>query len=496
MKEWLDILIVDDSADDAELVQAYLTEAGYQARWHRVDSRAELAAALERGGWDLLISDYDLPGFSALDVLGEVAARGLDMPSIVVSGAVSEEAAVAVMKAGAHDFILKDRLMRLAPAIERELAEAQRRAEHQRTQALLDAHTRLLVEMTSALGEGIIVLDPEGYLMLMNPEAERLLGWSADELAGRNIHDIIHFQHADGRPYPREFCPMVRVAGDGTAYRSDDGEVFTRKDGGTFPVSYIATPILQDGRVIASVTAFQDVTARKEAEAALRESRERLRELTAYLNTVREEERTHIARELHDELGQMLTAMKMDVSWLRARLDDAQPEVRRKVEGMTALLDDTVDSVRRIASSLRPRLLDDLGLGPAIEWMVEGFGKRTGIRCELATSHDDFDLDKERATALFRILQESLTNIARHAGANQVEIALVQDGTGIALSVHDNGRGMDLEQAGRGKSFGLLGLRERAHSLGGSVHIDSAPGHGTLIEVFLPAPSSRMENTP
>lgn len=482
----LTILLVDAGADTEALLDTHLSAAGYSVRWHRVDAPGGLAEALDRGGWDLLISGCESSGLDTPTVLRVVADRDLDLPCIVVSGAASEDAAAAVMRAGARDFLLKSDLSRLVPAIQRELAEAASHAEHRHTRGRLDAQTRLLAQMTDALGEGIIVLSQRGDLILMNPEAERLLGWTARELAGRNLHDTIHFQHADGSPFPRAACPMVRVAEGKERMVSGDDEVFTRKDGSTFPVSYIVTPLIEDGRVIASVTAFEDISARREAEAALRQSRERLRELTSHLNTVRENERSHIARELHDELGQMLTALKMDVAWMRARIDDTRPELRAKVDAMVTLLDETVDSVRRIASSLRPRLLDDLGLAAAIEWMVEGFSRRTGIRCELATSHEDFALDREHATGLFRMLQESLTNVARHAEANLVEISVAQDDCGIALSVRDNGKGMDLKHAAHGGSFGLLGMCERAHSLGGSFHIDSRPGAGTLVEVYLP----------
>jgi len=214
-----------------------------------------------------------------------------------------------------------------------------------------------------------------------------------------------------------------------------------------------------------------------------------MRVLAAHLESVREEERTRIAREIHDELGQLLTGLKLDLAWFATRLPSDPEYMRAKVRTMSGLVDDTIKSVRRIATELRPGILDDLGLTAAIEWQTQEFQTRTGIRCEFVVKQGngmDGMEDPEKRTALFRILQETLTNVARHAHATEVVVALQEDSTAYELCVKDNGRGItDAEIAGR-KSLGLLGIRERARLLGGEVHIIGRPGSGIAISVRIP----------
>jgi signal transduction histidine kinase len=225
--------------------------------------------------------------------------------------------------------------------------------------------------------------------------------------------------------------------------------------------------------------------------AELRGSHRQLRELAAALHDVREAEQMRIARELHDELGQQLTGLKMDLAWIGGKLPDDRPELLRKAEGMKQLVDTAVKSVRRIASDLRPLVLDDLGLVAGLEWLVQDFSKRTGIEVALNVDVGDIAPGDAQASALFRILQESLTNVARHAQANRVRVALAHDGGRLKLTVQDNGKGLD-EGAGAGRagSFGLLGIRERAIMLGGQASFSSRPGEGTLVDVSIPYPGA------
>lgn len=228
--------------------------------------------------------------------------------------------------------------------------------------------------------------------------------------------------------------------------------------------------------------------------AELRGSHRQLRELAAALHDVREAEQMRIARELHDELGQQLTGLKMDLAWIGGKLPDDRPELLRKAEGMKQLVDTAVKSVRRIASELRPLVLDDLGLVAGLEWLVQDFSKRTGIEVALNVDVGDIAPGDAQASALFRILQESLTNVARHAQASRVRVALAHDGGRLKLTVQDNGKGLDEDAgAGRAGSFGLLGIRERAIMLGGQASFSSRPGEGTLVEVSIPFPGAAAE---
>lgn len=321
----------------------------------------------------------------------------------------------------------------------------------------------------------------------MNPEAERLLGWTACELSGKQVHRIIHSLNQDGTPLPESACGGLGVLTGGGVYRTED-DVFWRKDGSPMPVSIVTSAILEDGKAIAAVVVFQDISQRKQAEWDLRESSKQLRELTAYLQTVREEEQTRIARELHDEFGQMLTGIKLYASWLINQLPAEQPEVVQKADALYRLIDETLSAVRRTASDLRPVMLDDLGLAAAVEWLTEQFTKRTGVGVQLLMGQDQWDdnLSPEVAVAAFRIVQECLTNITRHAGAKQVLISLKCQDSSLLLLVSDDGQGISAAGENKRDSFGLIGMRERAHGLGGTFDFSSVSGAGARVKVVIP----------
>ena len=234
----------------------------------------------------------------------------------------------------------------------------------------------------------------------------------------------------------------------------------------------------------------KDITERKRAEEELEKSREQLRNLAIHLQSVREGERTAIAREIHDDLGQALTGLKMDVSWLAKKLPRDQEPLLDKTKAMTELTDATIKTVKRISTELRPGLLDDLGLIPAIEWQADEFQNRTGITCALSVNPADIVLDRDRSTALFRIFQETLTNVARHAHATKVRVSLKEKNGIVELKVGDNGKGITEEQISDPKSFGLMGIRERVHPWRGTVKIKGAPDKGTTVTVSIPVEKS------
>jgi two-component system sensor histidine kinase UhpB len=490
----LRVLLVEDSQDDADLILLEIGKTGFAISSKRVDTESAMRKAITSGDWDIVISDFNLPRFDTHRALAMLREADADIPFIIVSGCIGEETAIALMKQGASDFVMKDRLARLTPVIERELRDAAVRRDHRRALEALRANEKLLRGITSSLGEGLYVLNDAGKLIFMNPEAERLLGWSESELLGQSVHKVIHPQHPNGTPLAESDCGVLGVLRNGDVYKTDD-EVFARKDGSFIPVSYVATAIVKDGRTAAVVTAFQDISKRKQAEHDLLESREQLRKLTAHQQSVREEERTRIARELHDELGQMLTAVKLDATWLAARLSSENPNILNKIDSMSRLLDETLDAVRRVAADLRPVMLDDLGLAAAVEWLTEEYGKRTGIgiRLEMDMEHGQCDgqagicdLDPAVATAVFRIMQECLTNIARHARAEQVLVSLkCRDGK-LMLLVSDDGKGMHTVNNGKRNCYGIIGMRERAHNLGGTFNLSSIPWEGTSVEVVMP----------
>ena len=241
-------------------------------------------------------------------------------------------------------------------------------------------------------------------------------------------------------------------------------------------ISQLDTP---DGKMLTVI--LRDVTERVRAQ-------QERSAFAAAANAIREEEKTRVARELHDELAQSLTALKMDANWVRDNVVADPYEAQRKLSEMLVLLDGAVSSTRRIAADLRPLLLDDLGLGAAIEWLAANFTQRHGVRCTLELD-SELELGEPYATAVFRIVQESLQNVAKHAGASQASVAIELTGHQILLTVSDDGRGFDPVEPRRAASLGLLGLRERAQLLDGSVAITSAQGSGTQVKVRIPLPA-------
>jgi len=269
-----------------------------------------------------------------------------------------------------------------------------------------------------------------------------------------------------------------------TLHRKDTGE--------TWVGSYSFAPIRdKDGRIVGSVVVGRDITERKQAEEALRQSRQQLRDLSARVETLREEERTRIAREIHDELGQMLTGIKMDLRWMEHRLDDFGEDRRvnpilDKLVVTAELVDATVNTVQRIAAELRPGILDKLGLPMALQYEATQFIERTGTACDLILPNDDPPLRPEAATAFFRIFQEALTNVTRHARATAVEVELRAEADYCRLEVRDNGQGFTQVNLAHPKSLGLVGMRERARLLGGEVAFTPRPGGGTVVAVQIP----------
>ncbi|CAB3749270.1 sensor histidine kinase [Burkholderia paludis] len=344
--------------------------------------------------------------------------------------------------------------------------------------------------------EAIITIDEKQTVVIFNPMAEQVFGVSAMEAIGAPLSRFIperfraaHAKHVD----------QFGVTGVSERQMGRQRVLFgLRANGDEFPIEASISQIRDASGKLYTVM-LRDITERLRAENALKQSREELRELSANLQNVREEEKTRIARELHDDLGQQLTALKMDLSVVEQQLrgpDHAPPDegVLGHLRGMRRLIDATVASVRRIAADLRPVMLDDLGLVPAIEWLANDFTNRYGIDVERHIETGGLTFTSAGATTLFRIVQEALTNVARHADATRVALRLdVEDGFCV-LRVADNGRGsMPGGTAHEDKSFGLIGIRERAHMLGGTVTIDTALARGFSITVALPLATVQQE---
>jgi len=269
------------------------------------------------------------------------------------------------------------------------------------------------------------------------------------------------------------------------AGESFEDEMRLRRADGEYRWFLVRTVPLRDERrdIVKWYGSSIDIEDRKRAEEALQKSRDQLRALAARVQSVREEERNRVAREIHDELGQALTAIKIDLSSLSRELP---ADKKQQSESILKLVDETIQSVRRISTELRPVVLDAVGLVAAVEWAAGEFAARTGTKCQLDLPQDDVVIDQERATAVFRIFQETLTNVARHATATEVDVRLAENDGELTLEVHDNGKGVSEEQLGSGSSLGILGMRERALLLGGELTIVGTLGEGTTVSVRIP----------
>lgn len=258
-----------------------------------------------------------------------------------------------------------------------------------------------------------------------------------------------------------------------------------KKDGTIIKVEIIAHSMEHEG-MPARLIVSTDVTEKMIAEEKLRESHEQLRQLSSHLQSVREEERTAISREIHDELGQQLTALKMDASWLNKKISPADELAHNKIVYMIALIDDTMKTVRRISTELRPGILDDLGLVDALDWQSHEFEQRTGIQCSFKSVSDDLQFEKNISTGIFRIFQEALTNVTRHSQATEITASFETDNDEVVLTIQDNGKGFDDAETKNKKTLGLIGMKERAAMLHGKLLIESVKGKGTSIHLRIP----------
>jgi len=386
--------------------------------------------------------------------------------------------------------------------------------------ALRESEERFRLVVQGVQEYGLFQLDSSGNVVSWNAGAARLMGYRAEEIIGKHFSVF----------YPKEevlHCkPEHNLAEAARAGQTEEEGWRLRKDGSRFWANVLMTALRDaQGSLRGYAKLTRDMTERREREEALtrakellelrveqravvltrvndelrveiaerkhaeeqfKETLDQLRALAARLQSVREEERASIAREIHDELGQACTAIKMDLALIGRKITKKQTQLRAKIESSMQVVDDMIVTLRRIASDLRPRTLDDLGLAAALEWQSQEFEKRSGIHCHLVLPLEPLNLDPERSTAIFRIFQESLTNVTRHAQATSVEARLEIAGGQLIFRVQDNGKGFDPEEAKAKKSLGLVGMQERAHLLSGEVSIEGIPGAGTTMILRIP----------
>jgi PAS domain S-box-containing protein len=344
-------------------------------------------------------------------------------------------------------------------------------------EAILQEKNRLEV-ITESMNCGLLLLDDQARVTYANSVSEEWFG-PFHQIKGKLCWELFKLND------PEKECAALQVFRTGKIVRSETFMKVVNEEDKFFYV--VASPVKDsNGKIYKITEVVIDITDRKSIEDKLKKSYEKLQELSRHLEKVREEERTNVAREIHDELGQALTALRMDTSWLSKKLPGDQESLVEKTQSMIKMINDTIHTVKKISSKLRPSVLDHFGLAAAIEWQAKEFQTRSGIHCKVTVDPEEISLDKNCSTAIFRILQEALTNVARHAGATKVKISLKQNSDRIILTISDNGKGITKEQTSKPKSYGLMGVRERINSLKGDITIDGTPNKGTKIKVVIP----------
>jgi len=616
MERPLRILILEDLPSDAELMVYELRQAGIAHSSRRVADREPFAAALREDWPDLILSDFNLPNFDGMEALALAQATCPDTPFIFVSGAMGEEVAIDALKRGATDYVLKDRLSRLGPAVQRSLREAEERRERRQAEAALKASEeryRLLVKnLPGVVYKGYV----DCAVDFIDEKVEELTRYSKSEFDTRTMkwNDIL--VEEDRQQFKAAFMRGLKESGSYIReyrIRRKDGEVIWIQDRGQIicgpddRVDYVSgvffditerrraeealresearfasfmrhlpgTAVMRDfegrylfanetwerlrrrsrqgweGKTLAEVWPSDmaakyiegdlqvitqgkpvqtieevpqedgihnwlvnkfpildrdgrpaligavgiDITLRRRAEEALRESEQRLRFLTSQLLCAQERERKRISMELHDELGQSLAVLKLQIRAIERGLGEDQQDLREGCLDLLLYLDGVIDDIRRLSRDLSPSILEDLGLQSALKYLINEVSKHYTVNQAFEVEDLDQRFPVEGQIIIYRIFQECLTNIAKHAGATEVSAAVTEQNELITLMIEDNGAGFDpalvLARRSAGRGLGLAALDERARMLGGTLEIGSRPGAGTRVTCIIPVDRGR-----
>jgi two-component system sensor histidine kinase UhpB len=477
------VLIIEDSVQDFELIGRELRRGGFDPGMNRVDTTQELDDALARGGWDIVLSDYRLPTLTGLEALRAVRERDSDLPFILVSGAVGEETAVDAMRAGAQDYVMKNNLARLGQVVRREIADAQSRRERKRVErALVESEERLRM-VVQATRDAIYDRDVAANRSWFNEACARLLGPFGPE-------DDLHNRWVE-RLHPDDRLRVLAHFADAWKTGGSQGIEYRVRRGNSEYAYVLDRCFVQtesDGRPVRMIGAMMDITERKNIEHELREVNQKLKHLSARVLSVQEDERRFIARELHDDVGQVLTALKIGLDTLAKAGPPTVAGV--PVDELADMANRALTGVRDITLSLRPPQLDDLGLAAALRWHLDQQSKVSGWIGVFDADALPQRLESNLETACFRVFQEALTNAARHAKASRVEVSLRVIDNRLRVSVIDDGEGFDplevRQRLMRGTSVGLAGMEERVVVAKGQLEISSGLGRGTAINAEFP----------
>jgi PAS domain S-box-containing protein len=499
----LRVLVLEDRQADAQLMIHELRRAGYTPDWRRVENEEEFLAALQQP-FDVILADFSLPQFDALRALEHVRDRALDIPLLIVSGTIGEEIAVAAMKRGASDYLLKDRLARLGPAVTQVLEQKALREARQRASELLQEGERRFRALIEHSSDGIALLDRYGTVLYASPSTTRILGYEVDELAGRNLSDLVH--PTDQKRVESQFRTLLDQPGLPVV-----GEFRVRhKDGSWRWIESISNNLLQEQMLAAIVSNYREITERKESEEALQHYADRLQALSRRVVEVQEAERTLIAADLHDSVVQWLSGTLYRVEVVRRLLDnEEQGKAEHELGEIERALQHSIRELRSTIGRLYPAVLRRRGLVTALTHYVEEWREQHGVDSAIGVSGAAYPLSLPVETALYRICQEALNNVAKHACASSVDVNLEFGSDYVRLAVRDNGTGMrpnririaerDLWAAETEEllhtHLGLQDMSERAQLLGGQLTLESAPGAGTSVSASIPVNCEMGDST-
>ena len=479
MSKEIRILLLEDSNSDAFLIEAALADVvEFEHRLVRAECLSDGLARAQSMPFDVVLLDLGLPDAQGLSTVRTFIRLSPDVPVLVLTGLDDASVGLLAIQEGAQDYLLKRDIH--ASELGRAIRYAIER--HRIATALRGSEERFQLAVTGATA-GLWDWNLQTGAMYLSPYFKKIIGYEESELPNeaRVLRDVIHPEDSDRvsasliahLEHKRVYDVEYRVQTKSHEFRwvqSRGQALWNNSD--------------QPYRMVGWI---MDVTDRKRADDALRKSREELQRLSANIQRVREEEKKRIARELHDDLGQQLVSLKVEAAEIEDHLVAAETTAPvaswRKVY---ARIDQIIGSVRRIAAGLRPTMLDDLGLTAAVDWLVDEFSASHDVQVVRRIDVDDIDFNHEGGTAVFRIVQEALTNVARHSCATSVTLEIVREEMNCIVRVVDNGNGCPCNARTNANAFGLLGMRERAARLGGAIRIQTAPNQGFALTVALP----------
>src|SRR5580658_6187670 len=502
----LQILVVEDSENDALLLQLAIERAGAQCICRRVETAEEMTAALQAQEWDAIVADYVMPKFDGLAALALVKERGLDVPFIIVSGHINESTAVAAMKAGAHDYVMKDKLARLVPAIAREMRDAEVRRARRASEKELWEEQSFRAAIENSIPSGIAVVDLDGRQSYVNPAFCRMVGWTQAELLGRKPP----FDYWPAEERGSIIAALAKVV----AGKVPNGGLelrLCRKDGQRFDTLLLMTPLKDSFENITGwLSSITDITQRKQAEDALRRSHEelevRVRQRTADLSTantqlqaalverrrlehelleITDKERRRIGLNLHDDLGQKLTGIALMCKGLQVQLTKRGSEGAAEAARIHALIQETMTQTRELSHDLVTLDLQEKDLASAMERMVSHVKRTFNISCRFQRQTAEPALEANSVSQLYKITQEAVTNAIKHAKARHIEIHLANGGDHLLLTIRNDGAPFpSVVKANPG--LGLRIMSYRAHLIGAALEVKSGEREGTVVTCSLP----------